>query len=145
MKKFSLMAFAASLMFVTASCEDDDTPNYETPNYLLGKWELRQTGQMSASNIVSYGPVQQPGICALDNLVFDADNSYSQTAHEVAGEACNAETTEGTYALVGRDLTLQMGNESVSATVISLTFQNMEISTSDADGNLLFLKLRKAE
>lgn len=144
MKKLSLMAFAASLMFATTACEDDDTPNYETPNYLLGKWELRQMGQMSASNIVTYGPVMQPGVCELNNIVFEADQSYTETSFEATGDACASESTQGEYELVGRDLKLTMPDGETTATVIALTFEAMELSTTDDSGNLVFLKLRKA-
>ncbi len=51
MKKLSLLAFAGSLFFL-ASCEDDDTPNYVSPNYLAGQWDLTQKGELSAGNVV---------------------------------------------------------------------------------------------
>lgn len=128
----------------TASCEDDDTPNYETPNYLLGKWEVRQMGQMSASNIVTYGPVMQPGVCELDNVVFQADQTYTETSFNASGDACTSESTQGSYELVGRDLTLTLADGENTATVIALTYETMELSTTDDSGNLVFLKLRKA-
>lgn len=142
MKKLSLLAFAGALFFVS-SCEDDDTPEYVSPNYLAGEWNLMQKGSLSAGNIVDY--VAVAGTCdESDDIVFNEDYTFSSNDAAPSGETCETVSSSGTYALNGRDVQLTSGEVTSTLTVITLTFEVMEVSYTDAETNeLVFLKFSK--
>ncbi len=148
MKKISLIAFAASLLISTVSCEDDDTPQYVVPNYLVGQWNVVQQGVLADGNIVEYGDVLTAGVCELDHVVFNEDYSFAETDNTVNGTVCESSVNAGTYTLAGRNLTLTSvdGPETLTSelTVVSLTFEVLEVSFTDAESEeMIFLKLNK--
>ncbi|RZJ68126.1 MAG: hypothetical protein EOO50_03300 [Flavobacterium sp.] len=147
MKKLSLLAFAGALLFL-ASCEDDDKPNYVSPNYLAGQWKLTQVGELTSvpdGAIVDYTDVA--GTCDEgDDITFgEALNStFTGNDYTTNGTECDLVTTSGTYSLNGRDVTLTSGEDTTTLGVITLTFEVLEFSYTDAEsGELVFHKYTK--
>ena len=143
MKKLSLLAFAGSLFFAV-SCEDDDTPNYVSPNYLTGEWNLVQEGSLTPGGLtVDYFDVA--GSCdENDEIIFGEGNTFSINDSSEAGEACTAVNTSGTYTRDNRDVTLTSGTTSTTVSVITLTFDTLIYSYPDSEtGELVFLKYEK--
>lgn len=147
MKKLSLLAFAGSLFFL-ASCEDDDTPKYVSPNYLAGTWKLTQVGHLTSvpeGAIVDYTDVA--GTCDEgDQITFgnDLNTTFSIEDYSANGETCDLTSTSGTYTIDGRQINLVSGEETSALTVLTLSFEELEVSYTDSEtGEVVFNKMTK--
>jgi hypothetical protein len=69
MKKILALLFLLPLTFV--SCGEDEE-NFVQQNYLVGKWEIIQTGATSPQGIILYQDYVNNANCK-DNYIFNAD------------------------------------------------------------------------
>ncbi|HSD15463.1 MAG TPA: hypothetical protein VLB74_12505 [Flavobacterium sp.] len=136
------------------SCENDDDTNFVQPNYLAGKWIPVEIGTVDSNNIMLYTPYENDAQCDLDNLLLNGDYSFSNTDFRYNGTTCDSDVTEGTYRKDGKMLVLTTTEEidgvptevEKSQTLVSLTYDTMEISFTDEDTHeLTFVKFSKSE
>jgi hypothetical protein len=87
-------------------------------------------------------------------LLLNEDYSFSNTDFHYNGATCDSDIIEGTYRKDGKTLVLTTTEEidgapvemETTKTLISLTYDTMEISYTDEDTNdLTFVKYHKAE
>jgi len=146
-KRIFYLAAVAIGFLSLSSCEEneDNDPTYVIPNYLAGKWELKQTGSLNSRNILSYEDVAINENCEYDNLVFGADNSFSENDYEF-GSTCELESLSGVYSLVDGNIIVNYTDveEDLVLDVVSLNDTQLEIVYTDEANQLVFLKFTKA-
>lgn len=154
-KKILYLASLAIGLLSLASCEEnkDFDPSYVAPNYFVGKWELTQTGSLNAANVLFYDDVEKNENCEFDNIILGADMSFAENDFEFIAGACNLEADGGQYMIVDGNLVFTYGDadptdaipaEVVIVDVIALTDTNLEVSLTDDNGDLAFLKFTKS-
>lgn len=150
MKKLVLLVSFAFLSLFT-SCEDDEklVDDFVQENYIVGKWYIKQIGAMNNLNTIVYVDYTNDSTCEGDNLVLTENGTFEENSFEVVGSTCENFQTNGTYNLDKNILNLLTVNEegeteTLPLSIISLTYDAVNISFTDPDtGLLVFLKLEK--
>jgi hypothetical protein len=148
MKKFVFLLMALPLLF-TACGEDEET--FVQQNYLVGKWEITQTGTMNAQGAINYTNYVNDANCDKDNYIFNADLTYQQNDFVNSG-TCTNQSISGTYNRLSTSLTLryttnvggtpQVVNQSL--TIVSLTYTEIVVAYTTSNSNqLVYLKMTK--
>lgn len=150
MKKLVLLMSFAFLSLFT-SCEDDEklVDDFVQENYIVGKWYIKQIGAMNNLNTIVYVDYTNDSLCEEDNLVLTENGTFEENSFEIVGLGCENFKTNGTYNLDKNILNLITVNEegeteTLPLSIISLTYDAVNISFTDPDtGLLVFLKLEK--
>lgn len=155
MKNKFLIILFSFISLVNISCDNnDDTKGINSnANPFIGKWTVKQTGEIqniNNTNIVVYTDYENTSSCENDYYMFNEDYTYS--ANEVDPSDCHINIVEnGTYE-IGSDtiiLTFQeeIGGEIItytsSATIISLTYDTLELSFRNISDGVSFLKFSR--
>jgi hypothetical protein len=135
-----------TLLCLVASCDLEKYSEYTFTNYLVGKWEITEKGQLDG-HIVDFESVNT-SFCDPDNLIFAMNLHFTFVQFDHFGEDCISTSREGIYSIYDKSFTLSGDSEdelipSTTYTVISLTYNFLEVSFTDQNGNLVFLKLNK--
>lgn len=150
MKKLVLLMSFAFLSLFT-SCEEDEklVDDFVQENYIVGKWYIKQIGAMNNLNTIVYVDYTNDSLCEEDNLVLTENGTFEENSFEIVGLGCENFKTNGTYNLDKNILNLITVNEegeteTLPLSIISLTYDALNISFTDPDtGLLVFLKLEK--
>ncbi len=150
MKKLVLLMSFAFLSLFT-SCEEDEklVDDFVQENYIVGKWYIKQIGAMNNLNTIVYVDYTNDSLCEEDNLVLTENGTFEENSFEIVGLGCENFKTNGTYNLDKNILNLITVNEegeteTLPLSIISLTYDAVNISFTDPDtGLLVFLKLEK--
>lgn len=148
MKK--LLAILCLSLFTFSSC-DDDNKDFVQQNYLVGKWGIIQTGTRTPQGIILYQDYQNNSDCK-DNYIFNSDFTFERNDYSIE-EPCVSERIMGTYNRLSSNVTLnyivQVGEtnqeQSISFTIISLTYTDVTIAYTDSSNQIVYLKLKKEE
>ena len=147
MKKILALLFLLPLTFV--SCGEDEE-NFVQQNYLVGKWEIIQTGARSPQGVILYQDYVNNANCK-DNYIFNADFTFENNDYASEG-ACVSTVISGTYDRFSTNVTLNYsvivnGNPqqvSKSFTVISLTYTEVILAYTNDVNQIIYLKMQKA-
>lgn len=131
------------------SCESDDGITYTQPDYLSGKWILKEIGAINQQNVLVYNEYVNDLFCEeKDNLILSNDFTFQQNSFESENTVCQNNQTNGTYVLENNTLILSssVNGQTITLplTIISLTYEIVTISFTDTEtGELIFMKLEK--
>jgi hypothetical protein len=131
------------------SCESDDGITYTQPDYLSGKWILKEIGAINQQNVLVYNEYVNDPFCEeKDNLILSNDFTFQQNSFESENTVCQNNQTNGTYVLENNTLILSssVNGQTITLplTIISLTYEIVTISFTDTEtGELIFMKLEK--
>jgi hypothetical protein len=144
MKKIILLLLFFS--FFLTSCEsEEDGITYTTPDYITGKWNFSKIGSINSQSIVIYQDYPNTQTCESDNLILNADGTYEINDFSLQGTNCVSTAQTGNFILFNKDITVSYTENNIlvtkSYTVISLTYQEMIIVTTNASGQSIFYKL----
>ncbi len=138
---FKGVAIAILALATNTGCEDDKGSNYETPNYLVGTWELKQSGTLSSTGIVQYDAVDA---CNQEFSNISFTPNYTYVNNNYAEADCSLTSTSGTYAILNGDIVLSnLDTTEDRLDVTRLTDKELDVVISDAGGALTFLKYFK--
>lgn len=145
MKKINLLLIAISSVLLF-SCEEDDGTSFVREDYLLGKWNVSQVGELSPQNIVNYTDYEN---CEIDNLIFAEGDSYTENIYNLENGECINKVVSGSYDRNGSNVTISYIKDNKTLNhvkkVLSLTYEEMEITYTDTITNkIVFKKLNKA-
>ena len=148
MKKINLLLIAISSVLLF-SCEEDDGTSFVREDYLLGKWNVTQVGELSPQNIVNYTDYQSCNANDPDNLIFDESNSYTESNFKLIDSECKNEVISGTYNRNSNNFTVTYIKDENTLQhikkILSLTYEEMEITYTDTiTDKIIFKKLTKA-
>ncbi len=141
---FVFLTFAVLL-----SCESDDGITYTQPDYLSGKWIVKEIGAINQQNVVVYNEFVNDPFCEeKDNLILSNDFTFQQNSFESENSVCQNSQTNGTYVLENNTLILSrsVNGQTITLplTIISLTYEIVTVSFTDTEtGELIFMKLEK--
>lgn len=146
MRKLIALLFLIPLAFVACG-EDEKT--FTEKNYLVGKWEVIETGSNGTGGIILYQDYENDVNCK-DSYTFNSDLTFTNSDYTTNG-ACTATTITGTYDRVSTNLNLNYtiqvdGNPepaTISLTVVSLTFTEAVVAYQNDLNQLVYLKLQK--
>lgn len=148
MKK--ILAFLFLLPFAFVSCGEDEE-NFVQQNYLVGKWEISQTGATNSAGVIIYQNYANNADCK-DNYIFNADLTFESNDYNTVG-TCMSSKISGTYSRLSTNLTLQYTIQvggapqqvSTSLTVVSLTYEEVIIAYTNDVNQVVYLKLQKVD
>lgn len=146
MKKILALLFLLPLTFV--SCGEDEE-NFVQQNYLVGKWEIIQTGARSPQGIILYQDYVNNEACK-DNYIFNSDFTFENNDYNTVG-TCVSTLISGTYERFSTNVTLNYsilvgGNPqqvTTSLTVISLTYTEVILAYTNDVNQIIYLKMQK--
>ena len=148
MKKIIISILFLSIF--TISCEsDNEIKPYVTPDYITGKWLFKKTGSINAQNVVLYEDYVHAATCEEDNLdLKNGNKTFSLNEYTVTGTNCVNSATTGNFSILNKDLTLTyiVNNNEVKTvfTVVSLTYDELVLSTTNDVNQVVFYKLSRA-
>lgn len=148
MKK--ILAFLFLLPFAFVSCGEDEE-NFVQQNYLIGKWEISQTGATNSAGVIIYQNYANNADCK-DNYIFNADLTFESNDYNTVG-TCVSSKIDGTYSRLSTNLTLrytiQVGGApqqmTTSLTVVSLTYEEVILAYTNDVNQVVYLKLQKVD
>ena len=145
------------LVMIFSSCEkDDDTNINNKSNPFVGKWSIKQIGEIEKINnkdILVYQDYPTSGNCESDYIVYNENSTY--TFFQVVSVSQNSCTTteieKGSYEFSGNTLTHRfkelVGGQTVdhhyTFSVVQLSNNTLELSILNDLGKVSFLKLQK--
>ena len=136
------------LSFFLTSCEsEDDGITYTTPDYITGKWNFSKIGSINSQSNVIYQDYPNTQTCDSDNLVLNTDGTFEIKDFSLQGTNCVNTVQSGDYTLVNKDLTIKYTDASVLVTkvytILTLTYDEVTIVTTNSLGQLVFYKLTR--
>jgi hypothetical protein len=146
MKKISLLVLAVFALCI--SCDEDDDLTFVRENFILGKWNLAQTGSVNSQNKVVYVDYINDTECEDDNLVFNENNTFEENDFELINAACQNLQTTGTFDVQDSKIVLSFTVDGVATEqtliIVSLTFIDITVTYTDTETNqIVFLKFLK--
>lgn len=146
MKKILALLFLLPLTFI--SCNEDEEKFVEQ-NYLVGKWEITQTGSTNAAGVIVYQNYANNADCK-DNYIFNTDFTFENNDFNTVG-TCVSSKISGTYGRLSTNVTLNYSvlvngtpqQVAKSLTVISLTYTEVILAMTNNVNQIVYLKLQK--
>lgn len=145
-KKIISLITVVACFFSLISCNGEEEVNYVSPNYLVGFWEVTQTGALNSQNVLNYEDVVTA--CSYDSYLFNEDMTFTMIDNSLT-ETCVSETVSGTYVVENGYAVLSYTVDGVATTktldLLTLTNTEMSFVFTNSDTELVFLKLTKSE
>lgn len=145
MKKLIYILLFTSIFL---SCESDEEITYTTPDYISGKWFLKEIGSVNSNNLLVFQPYINDAGCENDNLLLDPSNSFTETNFTATTSGCTNISLNGTYNLnIGaRTLTLNYGENQIEQFIVSqLFFEEMLLVAPNDIGVLTYYRYTRNE
>lgn len=144
----------ANVLFV--SCEkDENKDDYQKSNYLVGKWEIKQIGEIqniNNTNVVVYENYPNNGNYENDFYMFNEDFTFSiNEVNFLNGNCENQLIIHGNFYIRDDTVILKYMDEvngnnvelTSTGTVINNTDKILEISFKNDLGEVNFMKLQR--
>jgi hypothetical protein len=147
MKRILAILFLLPIAFV--SCGEDED-NFVQQNYLVGTWEINETGARSPQGVIIYQPYVNNTDCK-DNYIFNADFTFQNNDYNTEG-TCVSNAINGTYSRLSTNVTLNYTIQGSGGapqqvqqtlTVISLTFTEVILAYTNDVNQIVYLKCTK--
>lgn len=131
MKKtiFYLSAVALNLFILTSCSNDDNAPEPQTQDNLIGKWNLNTISvKISVDGEVVQDIVDQP---AEGSMTMQFDFKTDNTVDYYFGDEEGTEEGKGTYQKNGNNLTITIDNEPATFVITLNDKTNLHFGNSD--------------
>jgi hypothetical protein len=147
MKRILAILFLLPIAFV--SCGEDED-NFVQQNYLVGTWEINETGARGPQGVIVYQPYANNADCK-DNYIFNSDFTFENNDFNTVG-SCVSSLTSGTYERLSTNLTLKYTVQVPGGvpqqveqilTVVSLTFSEVILAYTNDVNQIIYLKCTK--
>ncbi|RZK11486.1 MAG: hypothetical protein EOO46_06560 [Flavobacterium sp.] len=148
MKKINLIVIAALSVFLY-SCEEDDKASFKRENFLVGKWNVTQVGELNSQNKVNYNDYVSCDATIGESFTFTEEQTYTESMYNATEDGCTNKIVTGDFKFENSNILMNyVGNDQKVAEhgkrVIALTYEQMEIVYTDSIANkIIFKKLIK--
>lgn len=147
MKRILAILFLLPMAFV--SCGEDED-NFVQQNYLVGTWEINETGARSPQGVIVYQAYVNNTNCK-DNYIFNADFTFQNNDYNTEG-TCVSNAINGIYSRLSTNVTLNYTIQGSGGapqqvqqtlTVVSLTFTEVILAYTNDVNQIVYLKCTK--
>lgn len=140
MKATFLTASALLMVLGFSSCDKDDD-KYELPAATLtGKWFYSKVGTtIGGAEVLGDYDGNETG-CSKDYIELGNGGQYADVDYDSTDSPCEVFTDTGSYAVTGNTVVIDTGEDTVTATLLNLSYTELKLKDNDSGAIVVFTR-----